>query len=148
MDSINRLKHLITLHKVNILSIIEPLIDKDKISSINLRLQFQNLVSNHRSKIWIFGDDQVSCSVVNDSKQNLTLLWHHKKLNVEFLFTSVYAKCNKIKRRKLWNSLQHLNPQSLPWCVGGDFNIVRSLDERFGGKPIDLAAMDEFNSCL
>jgi hypothetical protein len=63
---------------------------------------------------------------------------------VDFLLTSVYEKCNKIKRRKLWHKLQGLNSNSLPWLVGGDFNIVRSLDERFGGKPVHQVAFESY----
>jgi hypothetical protein len=32
--------------------------------------------------------------------------------------------------------------------LGGDFNIITKLEERVGGNPVQMAAIDDFKSCI
>lgn len=65
-------------------------------------------------------------------------------------FTCVYAKCSRAERCQLWDDLLRLQSthETLPWAVGGDFNVVASLDESSGPNPPDLGAMNDFSGFL
>ncbi|CAA0826253.1 Unknown protein, partial [Striga hermonthica] len=48
--------------------------------------------------------------------------------------TLVYAKCNRVGRYDLWDTLREITEsiEGLPWMVSGDFNIFLHPDERVG----------------
>lgn len=51
-----------------------------------------------------------------------------------FTLSTIYGKCSKLERRELWQCLDSVAPVHEAWLIGGDFNIVRSLNERLGGN--------------
>ncbi|KAK1299942.1 hypothetical protein QJS10_CPB13g01063 [Acorus calamus] len=54
-----------------------------------------------------------------------------------FSLTFIYALNLIAERQELWTDLQQLAQQiSGPWLVGGDFNKVRFLREKQGGRPL------------
>ena len=64
------------------------------------------------------------------------------------MFTGVYGPNSLRDRRLLWEELFGLNSWwNVPWCVGGDFNVVRFPPERFGSTSF-TAAMREFSSFI
>ena len=47
-------------------------------------------------------------------------------LGVQWIFTVVYGPCSRRSRKKLWEELGAIRGLcGGPWCIGGDFNIVR-----------------------
>ncbi|CAI9763286.1 unnamed protein product [Fraxinus pennsylvanica] len=64
------------------------------------------------------------------------------------MISFVYAKCTALERRSLWEDLESITVNGLPWIVAGDFNIIRNDLERRGGKPRPMVAMDDFNNCI
>ncbi|XP_042964017.1 uncharacterized protein LOC122298309 [Carya illinoinensis] len=65
-----------------------------------------------------------------------------------FILTIVYAKCNPVERKHLWDDLVEMSYGNLPWLLCGDFNIIREDSERRGGLPRPFSAMGDFNICL
>ncbi|GAA0182529.1 hypothetical protein LIER_42300 [Lithospermum erythrorhizon] len=67
-----------------------------------------------------------------------------------FHLTAIYGRNNKLERRNLWKSLSddQIVVHQTPWIVGGDFNVIRSVEEAKFGKLPDWAAIGEFNDCL
>ncbi|XP_071928071.1 uncharacterized protein [Coffea arabica] len=58
----------------------------------------------------------------------------------------VHAKCSVDERKELWTSLLHDKPTLLPWCIGGDFNVILAAHEKRGGRPFAIAeGMDFMN---
>lgn len=37
---------------------------------------------------------------------------------------------------------------TVPWLVGGDFNITWDVEENFGGLPVSLNEVDDFRHCV
>ncbi|XP_070057887.1 uncharacterized protein [Nicotiana tomentosiformis] len=37
---------------------------------------------------------------------------------------------------------------TMPWLVGGDFNIIWDKEEKFGGLPVSLNEIDDFRHCI
>jgi len=69
----------------------------------------------------------------------------------EFMIFNVYAPCDMTAKRDLWNRLRTkvLNNNDVNVCVCGDFNSVRSVDERKGrGTTFRQAEADLFNDFI
>ncbi|GLT59680.1 hypothetical protein SLA2020_324870 [Shorea laevis] len=51
---------------------------------------------------------------------------------VPCIFINVYAPCDKQERRRVWTELQVMlsNYNDRWWCIGGDFNAIRSVEEK------------------
>ena len=63
-------------------------------------------------------------------------------------FTSVYGPNLRRGNRFLWEELYGLNSWwSVPWCVGGDFNVVRFPSERLGSNSF-IATVQEFSNFI
>ena len=64
-------------------------------------------------------------------------------------FTSVYGPNLLRDRRFLWEELCGLNRWwSVPWCVGGDFNVVRFPSKRLGSNFFTTAMLEFSNFIL
>ncbi|XP_060182094.1 uncharacterized protein LOC132611727 [Lycium barbarum] len=51
------------------------------------------------------------------------------------MVTLVYAKCDRIERIELWDSLYSLASDiTIPWLVGGYFNVITDEHEKYGGS--------------
>lgn len=80
----------------------------------------------------MFWEGEFECSVAVNSEQLISLSCKHPEIPVSFNVTAVYAKCNKVDRKVLWNQLRSISANSNPWLVGV-FNIVRKQEEMLGG---------------
>ena len=56
----------------------------------------------------------------------------------EFIIFNVYAPCDSVAKQQLWERLVPLvlNYGDISLCLCGDFNFVRSIDERKGKSSI------------
>uniref|UniRef100_A0A2N9EXD0 Reverse transcriptase domain-containing protein n=1 Tax=Fagus sylvatica TaxID=28930 RepID=A0A2N9EXD0_FAGSY len=62
---------------------------------------------------------------------------------LEWMFSGVYGPNRDSDRRLLWEELAGIGSWwSLPWCIGGDFNVVRFPSERRAGGGISSAMWD------
>lgn len=111
------------------------------------RLGFEGVIANVSNGIWCFYDDDIKLEVICDHEQSLTVSASSWLLERSIVLTFVYTKCTKIERRDLWHIMRSLDP-SIPWLVGGDFNIIQHPHERKGGGTPKLRAMEEFNQCI
>jgi hypothetical protein len=63
-------------------------------------------------------------------------------------FASVYGPNFDSDRRLLWDELVGvLRWWNMPWCIGGDFNVIRFPNERSRGVPL-CSAMLEFSDFI
>jgi len=68
--------------------------------------------------------------------------------NVVWAFGGVYGPNDDRERRDLWVELAGLMSWwEMPWCIGGDFNVVRFPSERSSGAGY-FAAMEEFSDFI
>ncbi|XP_043697189.1 uncharacterized protein LOC122647969 [Telopea speciosissima] len=52
-------------------------------------------------------------------------------------------------RKELWEDVGAIASAIInPWAVLGDFNVIRSNNEKIGGDPVWIEAMDDFNSFI
>ncbi|CAL1355041.1 unnamed protein product [Linum trigynum] len=64
-------------------------------------------------------------------------------------FSSIYGWPEGSEKWRTWDLIRSLAGQwDGPWLCGGDFNQVRTNDEKVGGNNPSVAEMDSFNDCL
>ncbi|KAH7277724.1 hypothetical protein KP509_38G003900, partial [Ceratopteris richardii] len=62
-----------------------------------------------------------------------------EKENVRWGIVNIYAPKQEAERAPFWRELYSCLPNSVEhWIVGGDFNMVESLDDRRGGNPTSI----------
>lgn len=65
--------------------------------------------------------------------------------NFECVFINVYGPNDVLKRAKLWEIIVNLRSKfQKPWCMGGDYNEIRTIEDRRGCIRRDRG-MAEFN---
>lgn len=128
-----RLHALVQLKRVQILAILEPMTALDS-SSITRRFGLHGVVSNVSNHIWVFFSEEVKVELLLDHEKFLHLMIFSPFLPTDVFCSFVYAKCDYIYRRRLWDSLIHVMPADGPCLVGGDFNVVRDSSECFGSS--------------
>ncbi|GKV48455.1 hypothetical protein SLEP1_g55268 [Rubroshorea leprosula] len=73
-------------------------------------------------------------------------LWGDEKIPVNIL--NIYSPCQLMGKRILWEDLQGLiNSKKGNWCLAGDFNAVRGIEERAGETGISRE-MREFDNFI
>ena len=66
----------------------------------------------------------------------------------DWWFTGVYGPTKRSFRLDFWDEIAGLKELcSVCWCMGGDFNIVRRVTEKFNSLTI-TRSMREFNSLI
>lgn len=65
-----------------------------------------------------------------------------------WLFSGIYGPCADGERWNMWGELRDIKSRwDIPWCIGGDFNVVRFPQERSGSRVFSRA-MAEFNDFI
>lgn len=82
-------------------------------------------------KVWLFWEEGLDFEFVSCSDQVLTGWFVRGEMHT--LVTVIYATCFQMHRRELWDYLCGIEPGLQPWLVAGDFNIIRSDNEKVGG---------------
>ena len=137
--NLRRLIKLVRTHHVQFVVICEPKLDESKIESIRLRLLFDHTFVNNSGDIWVFYSSPFMCSIVGRSEQHISIHVQSQLLSSPIVMSFVHAKCSVQERRVLWYTLLNDKPISLPWCIGGDFNVILAPHEKRGGRPFVIA---------
>lgn len=103
------------------------------------------------SKIWLLWKTGWEVEPVACHEQAITIKARLGNVTY-FLVSYIYANCQKRVRLELWTHLssiqQLVTNTSSPWMVAGDFNIIASLNEKRGGRPVDLLGIQEFQDFI
>ncbi|XP_075079960.1 uncharacterized protein LOC107788444 [Nicotiana tabacum] len=156
--SVNTMKafeRLITMHikhHFEFIGILKPMQQSHKMERYRARIGLVHAVVNVSNKIWAFIDEIFEVTILYNMTQQLTLRLTHTETHVELILTLGYAKCDRIERIELWDSLYAMtSDMTVPWLVGGDFNVIWDEEEKFGGLPVSLIEVDDFrhyiNTC-
>ncbi|XP_060216653.1 uncharacterized protein LOC132644112 [Lycium barbarum] len=55
----------------------------------------------------------------------------------------------RTERIELWESLYHLaSDMTLPWLVGGNFNVIIHEEDKYGRLPVTLNEVEAFRHCI
>ncbi|XVF69249.1 hypothetical protein PTKIN_Ptkin11bG0065900 [Pterospermum kingtungense] len=119
--------------------------------------------------MWGSNSVQMECVLSNRNSGGLMSCWRDEFFSVESKFVSqryillvgviksrnlkcglknVYAPNDDMERSALLKELQHiLESNDVPWCVAGDFNMVRTSEEKIGFS-MNQSAMDCFSGFI
>ncbi|XP_040991189.1 uncharacterized protein LOC121238375 [Juglans microcarpa x Juglans regia] len=133
------------MYKPKVVVLAEPFLRDELLDDVKRVLGFDYGLSNGAwdGKLWIFWMNDVDVSMVSCGTQQITVLVSNGSMKCKASF--VYAKCTYVQRRELWADLEKESNGTEPWLITGDFNIIVSDEERQGGRPRPLVAMEEFN---
>jgi hypothetical protein len=131
--------------KPKILIIAEPFRQDCKLARWQGMLKYDVSYSNGDSsgKLWVFWKDKVQVNILQESNQHVTFI-----INSSLLISAIYAKCNYMERRQLWDGLLSFGVLQMPWMIIGDFNTIRHDGKRIGGCPRLPRAMEDFFSFI
>ncbi|XP_074289374.1 uncharacterized protein LOC141614528 [Silene latifolia] len=85
-------------------------------------------------------------SYVHDQLIHLEL--QHNASNKTFHVSFVYGSNDADHRERLWVELKGVASKVTNWILMGDWNIVRSMEERIGPNPPSVRDMLAFNQCI
>ena len=70
--------------------------------------------------------------------------------NIQGVVTNVYGPFQSCKKSTFLSNLGYLKEwvEDAPWLIGGDFNLIRSLDEKKGAVRTISAASNLFNKFI
>ncbi|XP_059288934.1 uncharacterized protein LOC132042405 [Lycium ferocissimum] len=69
--------------------------------------------------------------------------------NEDIVITVVYARCTQRERLELWDSLEDVaTNMNKPGMIGGDFNVIMSEEEKYGGLAVGANETQDFNLCM
>ncbi|XP_019241851.1 PREDICTED: uncharacterized protein LOC109221873 [Nicotiana attenuata] len=136
-------------HHYDFIGLMEPMQQTRTLERYRSRIGFAQAIANVSNKIWAFIDEVYEVTIMYNMVQQLTLRLFHTENHVEIVLTLVYAKCDAIERIELWDSLYYMaNDMTVPWLVGGDFNVIWDEEEKFGGLPVHINEVDDFRHCI
>lgn len=119
-NAIHSLKHLANINNIVFVAVLEPFVDMSKIEGYRKFLGFQYCKANVNGKIWCFWKHIDQAVILADNEQHLTINFKDNSDDKGVFITSVYAKCTKVERTSLWDSLEVMNNYiDGPWCVWG-----------------------------
>lgn len=114
---------------------MEPLVElnEPKFSRI---LGFEKICKNISNKIWISSSVNIKEEVLENEDQFLHCKIFEISSGHSFLATFVYAKCSRRDMYALWDGISNfVASTNMPWCVGGEFNIITTLSEKEWEDP-------------
>ncbi|XP_060202918.1 uncharacterized protein LOC132631354 [Lycium barbarum] len=104
---------------------------------------------NVNGKIWIFVDAEIQVEIMRDTEQLLSCRFTYLGDGQELVLTVVYASTDRSGRIALWEDLYDMSSHiTIPWLVGGDFNVITDDIEKFGGLPVQFAETKDFRQCI
>ncbi|XP_016437040.2 uncharacterized protein LOC107763116 [Nicotiana tabacum] len=152
VNTMQAFESMITMHRKHhfeFIGILEPMQQSHKMERYRARIGLAQAVVNVSNKIWAFIDEIFEVTILYNKTQQLTLILTHTETHVELILTLVYAKYDRIERIELWDSFYAMtSDMTVPWLVGGDFNVIWDEEEKFGGLPVSLIEVDDFRHCI
>lgn len=74
---------------------------------------------------------------------SLSVVFKDIQLGHSWMFTGVYGPASSSNREEFWEELKGLKRTwPSPWVVGGDFDVIRFVDEKSSGGRINRSMRD------
>ncbi|XP_015160507.1 uncharacterized protein [Solanum tuberosum] len=127
---------------------MEPFQDARHIQRYKRRLGMNYVNYNVNGQIWVFVREHVHVGVISDSEQQLTLQLTLED-GAQILASAIYVKCTATERMLLWGDIYSISRDfTIPWMVGGDFNVILGEEEKIGGLPVYPQEYEDVGECL
>ncbi|XP_019256569.1 PREDICTED: uncharacterized protein LOC109235000 [Nicotiana attenuata] len=109
-----------------------------------------NYEYSSRGRIWLLCDSsEIDCIELERSSQIIHNSVYVRRLDMRFTFTIVYGLHSVEDRRILWNEQTSLHSiQQGPWLIMGDYNTIRSGEDRPLGNLVQQMEIRDFNDLI
>ncbi|KAK9704710.1 hypothetical protein RND81_07G006500 [Saponaria officinalis] len=150
----NEIKDFLAKNKVVVAGLLETRVKLANSNNIMNKFVRYHCVGNYSAhyngRIWVLWQESlVALDVlrVHDQLVHCKVLLRQTSLSI--FVTFVYGQNDGVARRRLWHELQSISSSiDLGWLVIGDFNVVRSAEDKIGKHPPTFWEMLEFNACV
>ncbi|RAL37361.1 hypothetical protein DM860_000055 [Cuscuta australis] len=137
------------LHKPEFFAILEPLVKEDKIANYAIKLGYGGNTSGLHNKAWLFWNNSaLDLQECREENQIITCKFTCLDSSKVVFISTVYGKHTEKERESLWNSMGMHKQDEEMWIIGGDFNVVASLDEHKGKVSPSTKGILEFSECI
>lgn len=148
------LRQLIFDNSVSLVELLETRVKEHKASRISRNICKNwtwafNYDYHCNGRIWVGWNPAIwhvdilfiSTQVIHCKAQNLSCTSNY------FLISFAYGLNSYVERRDLWRDLITLSPTD-SWCIMGDFNAIKNLNETNQETDVWDTGMDDFKDCL
>lgn len=133
----------------NFIALLEPFQHHRHIDMYKLWLDMGTTYHNVNGKIWLFVEGRFQIEVQLDMEQLISFKLTNNDDGQELQVTIVYASTDRQTRIALWDNLHDIAANmSLPWVVGGNFNVITDEEEKYGGLPVQYNETEDFVHCI
>lgn len=132
------------------LEVVDDVLGRSLWGSEDVSYSFKPLVGASGGILTMWDTSVVDVFMTLNLSNALIVKGTFMKNNVDFILANVYVSCDNRGRQLLWNVLSILiqRHSTDAWCVLGDFNVVRSCEERRSHSTIngneDFAPFNNF----
>ncbi|XVF64887.1 hypothetical protein PTKIN_Ptkin09bG0203000 [Pterospermum kingtungense] len=108
---------------------------------------FHNYTGALNGMIWFLWKKHVQVNLYCSSARSIS---YFVNCNAgKFLLTAIYGMNTGVERRALWTHLTHIsNNIEIPWVLGGDFNVIASIDEISNSNQVHNLDIQDFATCM
>ncbi|CAH9141791.1 unnamed protein product [Cuscuta epithymum] len=131
LSSSSRLQSIITQWNISLFTVFEPMVSITSTELYKNQLGFSHVYPKMDNRIWVFWkEDLFTIDNILESDQYVHVKVIVRDLGYTFWLTNVYGKYTRGDRSRLWNNLRTWKDGNNElWVVGGDFNVIGSLDD-------------------
>ena len=126
------------------IAILEPFVYNSQLNKYKLLLSMDNGLCNGNRKIWLFWTNDMECDTMENHDQHITCWAKHVENSEKFIISLIYAKCKEHPTTPLRERLYHISNMDNPWYTIEDFNVITSINEKYGGMPYNVNKSLEF----
>lgn len=147
-------RELVCNHNSAILVLMETRVGGDRVREITNRLPFYGSIHmdtiGYVDGLWLlWNSDRVEITPLTSTEQEIYVTVKVRKTNLDWLFTAMYASPRSAERHVMWNNLNKVAQlHNMPWVLVGDFNEPLKVEEKFGGRAVNVNTSLMFKECL
>jgi hypothetical protein len=148
-------KSMIKVHNIGLICLIETRVKSHKANEIRTCIvpdwdYAYNYDQHFLGRIWIsWKKSMFEVTVLDKSHQSINCVIKAIKDNLCWCHSFIYGDNKGMDRKLLWNNLVSMKAKvkNQPWMICGDFNVVKSLSEKWGSDKLNSYEI-EFGQCL
>jgi hypothetical protein len=148
-------KSLINIHKIGLICLIETRVKENEAAKIRDAITSDwgfvfNYEKHFLGRIWVcWKKTDYEVTVIDKCDQSINCCIKSLKTNLCWFHSFVYGANKGLDRKLLWSNLSAMKTKvdDSPWMICGDFNVVKSLAEKWGSDRLNAYEV-EFGQCL
>lgn len=145
------LKQNLIAFESEIILLQETKLDKAESTNIGKKIrqwqtEFQESIGASGGLGMIWNPRKVNLNIINKNPSWISSRVISLKNNLEFLLINIYGPTPTLEKIKVWQEISDFlsNHSDITVVIGGDFNAIMSMEEKYGGSQITSQITKEF----